>query len=315
MKIAVIGGSGHIGSYLVPRLVRDGHTVVCVARGESTPYIADTAWNDVETVALDRERAESDGTFGPTIASIGADAVIDLICFTPESARELVAALRGRVAHLIHCGTIWVHGHSTETPTSENAPRAPFGDYGIKKAAIERYLLDEARRTSLPVTIVHPGHIVGEGWWPLNPQGNFNPEVFRTIKRGEELAIPNIGMETVHHVHADDVARACVLALHNWSSAVGESFHVVSERALTLRGYAEAIYREFGHAPAIAYTPWETLSGRLTENDAWYTWDHIGHSPCCSIEKARSAIGYVPRYDSLGAVRESLANRIAAGEL
>ena len=25
--------------------------------------------------------------------------------------------------------------------------------------------------------------------------------------RGEELALPNLGLETVHHVHADDVAQ------------------------------------------------------------------------------------------------------------
>lgn len=32
MKIVVIGGSGHIGTYLVPRLVRAGHQVVSLTR-------------------------------------------------------------------------------------------------------------------------------------------------------------------------------------------------------------------------------------------------------------------------------------------
>jgi nucleoside-diphosphate-sugar epimerase len=36
------------------------------------------------------------------------------------------------------------------------------------------------------------------------------------------------------------------------------------------------------------------------------TWDHIAHSPNCSIAKARKLLGYEPRYSSLEAVRESL---------
>ena len=90
--------------------------------------------------------------------------------------------------------------------TTETAPRRPFGDYGVKKAAIESYLLDAARRKGFPATLLHPGHIVGPGWAPLNPAGHFNPQVFVQLARGEEIALPNIGMETVHHVHADDVA-------------------------------------------------------------------------------------------------------------
>ena len=32
----------------------------------------------------------------------------------------------------------------------EDALRRPFGEYGVQKAAIERYLLDRARRHGLP---------------------------------------------------------------------------------------------------------------------------------------------------------------------
>jgi nucleoside-diphosphate-sugar epimerase len=36
------------------------------------------------------------------------------------------------------------------------------------------------------------------------------------------------------------------------------------------------------------------------------TWDHIAHSPNCSIAKARTLLGYEPRYTSLQAVREAV---------
>ena len=81
--------------------------------------------------------------------------------------------------------------------------------------------------------------------------------MFERLARGEELALPNLGMETLHHVHADDVAQAFEQALANWNAAVGESFHVVSPAALTLRGFAEAVGGWFGRAARLRFVPWE----------------------------------------------------------
>ena len=306
MRTVVIGGTGHIGSYLVPRLVERGHEVVSISRGQRDPYREHAAWESVERVDLDRDAAEEAGEFVERVRALEPDVVIDLLCFTPESARRLVEGLRGEIQALLHCGTIWVHGHSVSVPTTEDQPREPFGDYGTQKAAIEQYLLDQARREGFPVTILHPGHIVGPGWEPVNPAGNFDPTVFERLATGNSVALPNHGMATVHHVHADDVAQAFMAALSNWSVAVGESFHVVSPAALTLRGYAESMAAYFGAEPNIDYLPWEEFREAVGDDDADATWDHIAHSPNCSIEKAHRLLGYEPRYSSLRAVRESV---------
>jgi nucleoside-diphosphate-sugar epimerase len=302
VRVAVIGGTGHIGSYLTPRLFDDGHDVVCVSRGLKKPYQDHAAWLSIQHVEIDRAVEEAAGNFGESIAKLDAEVVIDLTCYRLESARNLVEALRGRVGHLLHCGTIWVHGPSVEVPTTEAAPRKPFGDYGQRKAAIEAYLLTE----TIPITILHPGHLVGPGWAPINPAGNFNPEIFSKLVQGKPIVLPNIGMETVHHVHADDVAQCFVQAMNRRSSALGESFHVVSPAALTLRGYAESVGDWFGHAAQLQFLPWEQWRTEVSGRDAAVTWDHIAHSPNCSITKARSHLGYEPRYSSLEAVRESL---------
>jgi len=221
MKIVVICGTGHIGSYLTPRLFEAGHAVTCVSRGLKIPYREHAAWKAVTHVSLDREAEESSRNFGEKIAALDADIVIDLTCYKPESAEQLVTALRGRVAHFLHCGTIWVHGHSSEVPTTEEASRSPFGEYGIRKANLEAYLLRQSRHNGFPATILHPGHLVGSGWNPINPQGNFNPAVFSDLAAGKHLTLPNLGMETVHHVHADDVAQAFMCAMARRSLAVG----------------------------------------------------------------------------------------------
>ena len=306
MKCIVIGGTGHIGTYLIPRLVDLGAEITVVSRQQREPYQPNGAWKYVKQVSLDREALEKQNTFGEKIRELNPDVVIDLICFTPESNQQLVDALRGHVQHFLHCGTIWTHGPSVEVPTTEATPRRPFGEYGINKAKIEEDLLNEAQRNGFPASILHPGHIVGLGWNPLNPAGHFNNKVFETLAKGETLALPNFGLETVHHVHADDVAQSFIKAMLNWSSAVGESFHTVSPQALTLRGYAERMALWFGQEARLEFLPWNEFKQTISEQEAQAVWDHIEHSPNCSIAKAQKLINYQPRYSSLEAVQESV---------
>lgn len=311
MRVLVIGGSGHIGTYLTPRLVEAGHSVFNVSRAQRSPYSSHAAWSQVKQLTADRAAEEQAGTFGRLVLGARPDAVIDLTCYTLESAQHLVEALRGQISHFLHCGTIWVHGVSKEVPITEDAHREPFGDYGIRKEAIERYLLTAARRDRFPATILHPGHLVGRGWVPLNPVGNFNPSIFVHLAKGREVDMPNMGRECVHHVHADDVAQAFVKALANWSVAVGESFHVVSPAALTLYGYAHAVASWFGNEAKLRFVPWEEWKQSVTEKEAQVTWGHIARSSNCSIEKAQRLLGYHPRYRSTEAIHEAVMALIA----
>jgi nucleoside-diphosphate-sugar epimerase len=197
----------------------------------------------------------------------------------------------------------------------ESAPRVPIDDYGIGKVAVERYLLDLARAGRFPAAALHPGHIVGEGWVPLNPQANFNPKVYAALARGEEITLPNLGLETVHHVHADDVAQAFHLALERWEQAVGESFFVVSRGALTLRGFAEAVAGWFGQPARLRFLPVEEWQRTMAPRDADSSYRHLIHSTHCSPLKAMERLGYRPRYTSLEAVREALDWLIANGKV
>ncbi len=320
MRVVIIGGSGHVGTYLVPRLVEAGYEVINITRGSSQPYLPHAAWNQVQHVIADRDSEDHAGTFGQRIAGLKPDIVIDMICFTQASAQQLVEALRGKIQHFLHCGTIWIYGHSTQVPATEEQPRHPHikyhgdpvsdpyqrYDYGVQKAEIESYLLREARQNGFPATALHPGHIVGPGYIPLNPQGNFNPQVFGKLARGEELILANFGLETVHHVHADDVAQAFMCAIARRSPALGEAFHTVSPAALTLRGYAEAAAAWFGKEANLKFLSWEEFRQSVTQEEAESTWDHIAHSPNASIAKAQQLLGYQPRYSSLQATHEAV---------
>lgn len=62
--------------------------------------------------------------------------------------------------------------------------------------------------------MIHPGHISGHKWLPIDPQGTRNGlGVYLKLARGEPVHLPDNGLATLHHVHADDVAQLFELAV------------------------------------------------------------------------------------------------------
>lgn len=308
MRIVVIGGSGHIGTYLIPRLVHAGHEVVNISRSGGSGYADAPEWRLVSQVIADRQRQDAEATFGETVLAEEPEVVIDLVCFTPESAALLVDALRGRVEHLVHCGSIWRHGPSRKLPIAEGSDSAgpPFDEYGIAKEAIARMLKDETAAGGLVTTSLHPGHIVGPGWHPTGPLGNVNAAVWHALSAGETVQVPGSGTETLHHVHADDVAQAFQAAVEHRDAAAGEDFSVVAPTALSVRGYVEIASGWFGQASAVESIGWEQYRASTTAEYARESWGHLHRSQVFTTEKARTLLGYAPRYEPEDAILEAV---------
>jgi nucleoside-diphosphate-sugar epimerase len=313
-RVVVIGATGHVGTYLVPRLVRAGHDVVALSRGEREPYTPAPEWRAVERLVVDRDAEDAAGTFGSRIAALGADAVIDMICFTPQSAEQLVQALRPTRPLLLHCGTIWVHGPAAHVPITEDEPRTAYGEYGTRKAAIEALLARETIAGGVPAVVLHPGHISGPGWPVITPAGNLDSDVWRRLATGEPLPLPDLGLGVLHHVHADDVAQGFERALTR-PAAIGSSFHVVAERAMTLRGLATGVAGWFGREAVLEYVDWPEFERRVGAEHAGVTREHVGRGIAASIDRARAVLGYAPRYTALQALYEAVRRLAADGRV
>ena len=317
MRILVIGGTGHIGSYLVPRLVLAGYEVQVVARNPKPQYgDPRVAWNRVKWVVADRRAEEDDGSWHRRMKAIDVDAVVDLICFTPEQNRIMAEAFEGRIDHFLHCGTIWAYGPATRAPYNEDYPRRPITEYGSLKAAIEADLLHRYRRKGFPATIVHPGHVSGRGWLPIDPQGcRSGVRIYEDLALGNTVYLPDTGLATLHHVHADDVAQVFELAIRHREAALGESFSAVAPYAMALIGCCEFVASLFGKEPTFKFVPLENLGEVLGERAAAMTKSHVMHSPCCSIEKAQRLLGYRPRFTTEQIYKECIEYLLDSGQL
>ena len=111
------------------------------------------------------------------------------------------------------------------------------------------------------------------------------------------------------------MAQAFCGAIRRRDIAVGQSYYVVSEAALTLRGFAEEIARWFGTEPRLRFLAWDEWAELVSVDDRSATWEHLARSPSHSSAKARVQLLYEPRYTSLAAVEESLVWMIERGQL
>ncbi|NLR31556.1 NAD-dependent epimerase/dehydratase family protein [Levilactobacillus tujiorum] len=312
MKIVVIGGYGHIGSYLVPKLVKLGNEVIVISRHERQPYVDDWAWQRAKFVGLDRNDAAA---FTKKLIELDADVVIDLVNFKFENTQEIVAALKEtKLSHYLFCSSVWAHGRAQVLPVEPNGVKAPLDDYGKNKYQSERYLKEEYRQNGFPATVIMPGQISGPGWDIINPEGNQNSQVFQDIADGKQITLPNFGMETLHHVHASDVAQQFVDAVQHRNQALGESFHAVSSNSITLYGYAQLMYHFFHQEAKIDFLPWPDWVAKLDSPvDSDKTYYHIARSGQYSIENAQKLIGYHPQYSVEETIELSVQGAVNRG--
>lgn len=295
LKAVVLGGAGHIGSYLVPMLVKSGYAVTSVTRGKHQPYVSDAAWQHVDHLYLDRQQ---DPAFADKVAAVNADIVIDLISFTLADTQKMVAALKPtKLSHYLFCSSVWAHGRAEILPADPNSMnKHPLDEYGKQKYASELYLKQEFRENGFPATIIMPGQISGPGWTIISPLANENPDAFQRIADNQTITLPNFGMETLHLVHASDVAQLFLKATTHRQLALGESFHAVGANSITLYGYAEAMYRFFDTKPQIEFLPWDDWSKQNTPKDVDKTYYHIARSGQYSIANAQELLDYQPQY-------------------
>uniref|UniRef100_A0A7V3YKJ2 NAD-dependent epimerase/dehydratase family protein n=1 Tax=Candidatus Caldatribacterium californiense TaxID=1454726 RepID=A0A7V3YKJ2_9BACT len=312
-RVLVIGGTGHIGSYLVPRLVAAGYEVWVFSRGTTKPYPLSPLWSRVHLIPGDRERDEKQGTLGEHIRTIRPHAIIDLIAFEPESAQALLEVLRGSNVHLLVCTTAWVYGKTRVIPTPEDAPRLPENDYARKKVLIEDILFAASKKGELKLTVIRPTHITGPGKTFVTPFGDHNPQTLQKILNGEEIILLDGGFSTLHHVHPQDVAELFFEALEHPETSLGEAFNCGARYAMTFFGLGEFIATSFGQPFRFRPMSLEEYTERFGYPEEAAL--HVRQGCCVLMQKARELLGFVPRYTPEGAVLEAMHDLIARGVL
>jgi nucleoside-diphosphate-sugar epimerase len=289
-RIFLTGGTGAIGGYVVPALLRAGHSVSALARSDAAAdELRRHGAAPVSVSIFDRA--------GLASAFAGHDAVINLATALPRtraairrsawapcerlrsegSAAVVDAALAADVGHLVQESVVMIYADGGNAWLDE---QAPVDHYPIARG--NHAAESSARRfaeTGGTATILRFGLFYGPG-------SVQSEEILAMARRhiGFMPGRPSAYLSSIHLADAADAVLACV-------DAPGGVYNVVDDEPLTKAGYAQAC------ADAVDTGSWLRLPGRLglLLGDRLTS---LTRSLRVSNGKLRAATTWRPRYPS-----------------
>ena len=254
MKVFVTGGTGHIGSYIIPELVAAGHEVTGLARSDKSAAAvsalgAKVRRGDISDLdGLKAAAAESDGVIHVAhrqdlLPSGGIDAVaaaeLQIMLAYGEAlagtGKPLVAS--GSIGSPTNLGWAAPGTRFLGRPATEEDPALPGGDEYKGSLRVRNVvelavvgLAEQGVRSSVVriATIAHSTTDVG-----------FLPLLIGLAKEKGFIGYPGDGANLWPAVHACDLASLFRLALEK--GPAGKNWHGIEGEGIRFREIAEAI--------------------------------------------------------------------------
>ena len=256
MKRALfIGGTGTISGAVAARAAREGWELFLLNRGSDTGRVPQGAH-------LLRGDAADEAAVTRLTAGMRFDTVADFIAFTPAQVERDIRLFAGRTEQYIFISSASAYEKPPRSfRITEKTPlRNPYWQYSRNKAACEERLFSEYRQNGFPVTVVRPSHTYDERKTPVAVHGARGSwQVIDRIRRGKPVIVPGDGSSLWVLTWSGDFARGFVGLMGN-PAAVGESFHITSDEALTWDAVYDAIGRAWGVEPVKLHVSSDFLS-------------------------------------------------------
>ena len=316
-RVLVTGGTGFVGSHLVDRLLAGGKSVRCLVRRSSDlKYLQDPriefAYGGLDA-ATDWDEALADVDTVYHVAGLTfARRAQDYFTVNHQGTEAVVAAALKHRDHLkkfVHVSSLAAVGPGApDRPVDEETLPAPITPYGRSKLMGEEVVMAVAEL--MPVTIVRPPAVYG-------PRDYAIYEFFKSISKGLS---PSIGRYDKHLslVHVSDLVDGILLAgesdrstarTYFISSTEVYSYNLLIE--MLARIFARRV-RSFAIPRSLAYgvAAVAELGSAITRKPPVINRDKVTElsQVCwgCSIERARSELGYNPRVAIEDGLRETI---------
>jgi nucleoside-diphosphate-sugar epimerase len=279
MHVFVTGGTGTIGSAVVAELLGNGHTVLALARSDSSEQTLKSAGAEVlrgEIADLDVLRAgaaQSDGVislaFSPHYSSLEglAAAVTEESAAMTALGKELTGGDRPIVTV---SGTPWAAGRAS----TESDPLPLEGPVGGRGRSVNA-LLALASRGVRATAVRMPRTVHNEG------KGGFAGLLADQARRAGVAGYPGDGTQRWPAVHALDAAVLFRLALE--SAPAGTTWHAVADEGDPVRDIATVVGRRLGlpvqPVPQENFGPFGPIFAMDQPASSAHTRDALGWQP------------------------------------
>ena len=263
MKIVVTGGSGFIGSALLPRLVAEGHDVILLTRKSNTPRSS-------QRVRIEQWDGKTIGSWAKHVD--GADAVLN---FAGESigGKRWTAAQKERIIKsrvdattaicgaidsavkkpltLVNASAVGFYGPVEDRDVAEDHPR---GNTFLSET-VDRWesAAHQAEKFGVRVVLLRTAVVLGKG-------GALERMVlpFRLFAGGPVGS----GRQWFPWIHVDDLVSIVLLALDNKS--LSGAVNVVAPQTVTMKEFSAELGKAL-HRPSWVPVPGVVLNVALGE--------------------------------------------------
>ncbi|MBZ9938552.1 NAD-dependent epimerase/dehydratase family protein [Mesorhizobium sp. BR1-1-16] len=245
LSVLYIGGTGQISLPCVEASAAAGHDVTVLNRGKTSVPLP----TGVKTLVGDM----NDATYGE-LAGRHFDVVAQFRLYNADQMRRDIDTFSGKTGQYVFISSASVYEKPvrnymmTERTPLENK----YWKYSRDKIACELLLRDQG---GLPYTIVRPSHTVRTGM----PIQVGDPDIaIRRMIAGKPVVLTGDGSSLWTLTRSVDVATPFVRLLGN-ARALGDDFHITTDRGFTWNQIHDAIARGFGVKAIHAHVPTDTL--------------------------------------------------------
>ncbi len=305
----ITGGSGFLGINLVRHLLARGEIAISY---DIAPFEYPEK-DIVRAITGDIRDKEALRT-----AMRGADIVIHaaaaLPLYSPEDIRStdidgtrhvFEAATELGITRIVHISSTAVYGIPDHHPISEEDPRIGVGDYGNAKIAAEE-IAEGYRDAGSCVTIIRPKSFVGPerlGVFAL---------LFDWAADGHDFPMIGNGNNRYQLLDVDDLCEAIYLATTLEPERVNDTFNIGAKDFTTMKEDFQAVLDRADFAKKIRGFPatpviWALRTLEFLKLSPLYAWvyESASKDSFVSIDKARSKLGWEPRYSNKEALIRS----------
>ncbi|WP_304232107.1 SDR family oxidoreductase [Jiulongibacter sediminis] len=224
MKALFIGGTGNISTPVSEIAVQRGIDLYHLNRGNREPIPGVKSLVADITKPKELEAALKGHTW---------DVVVNWIAFNTTDVERDIELFKGKTKQYVFISSASCYQKPPVSPIiTESTPlKNPYWDYSREKIASEEVLIKAFREEDFPMTIVRPSHTY-YSVFPITLGGWTEYTAVHRMKKGLPVVVQGDGTSLWTVTHARDFAKA-FLGLMNHPLAIGESYHITSDEALT----------------------------------------------------------------------------------